>query len=66
MDLTFCGNFVGGFVIFAFAAVISFIRLNHMRHSQDAIGAIGPDTVPVTWFDFLPVMPPKDVTCSFV
>lgn len=66
MALTFCGNFGGRFVIFAFTAVISFIHLSHVRHSQNAVSVICTDAVPATWFDFLAVMPPKDIFCSFV
>lgn len=66
MVLTFSGDFGGGFVIFAFAAILSFILLSHIRDNQDAVGAISADAESAARFDFFAVMLPEDITCGFV
>lgn len=66
MIFTFSGDFSGGFVIFAFTAVLPFILLSHSRDNQDAVGAISADDESAARFDFFAVMLPKDITCGFV
>jgi len=66
MVLTFSGDFSGGFVIFAFAAILPFILLSHIRHNQGAVGAISTDAESAARFDFFAVMLPEDVTGGFV
>lgn len=66
MVLTFSGDFGGGLVVFALAAVLPFILLSHSRDNQDAVGGISADAESAARFDFFAVMPPEDITCGFV
>lgn len=66
MVLTFSGDFGGGFVIFAFAAVLPFILLSHSGDNQEAVGAISADAESAARFDFFAVMLPEDITWGFV
>lgn len=66
MVLTFSGDFGGGLVVFAFAAVLPFILLNHSRDNQDTVGAISADAESAARFDFFAIMPPEDITWGFV